>query len=42
MSLARGLPVLGLVLGGIVVIGGTILTTTLWCLGSFVYRQLLG
>ena len=41
-SLERGLTVLGLVLGGIVVIGGTILTTTLWCLGSFVYRQLLG
>jgi Domain of unknown function (DUF4395) len=42
LSLERGLPVLGLVLGGMVVIGGTILSATLWCVGSFVYGQLLG
>jgi hypothetical protein len=33
-----GLPVLGFILGGMVVIGGTILTTSLWCLGSWYYR----
>jgi Domain of unknown function (DUF4395) len=30
---------LGLVLGGLVVIGGTILTVSLWCLGSWLYRK---
>jgi hypothetical protein len=35
-----GLPVFGLVLGGLVVAGGTILTTTLWCLGSWYYRMI--
>jgi predicted membrane channel-forming protein YqfA (hemolysin III family) len=33
-----GLAVLGFILGGMVVIGGTILTTSLWCLGSWYYR----
>src|ERR1035437_643888 len=33
-----GLPVWGFILGGVVVIAGTILTTTLWCLGSWWYR----
>jgi Domain of unknown function (DUF4395) len=33
-----GLAVLGFILGGMVVIGGTILATTLWCLGSWYYR----
>lgn len=33
-------PACGLLLGGMVVIGGTILTTTLWCLGSWSYRLL--
>ena len=37
-----GLSVLGLILGGTVVIGGAILTTTLWCLGSWWYRLILG
>ena len=37
-----GLSVLGFNLGGIVVIGGTILTTTLWCLGSWFYRLVFG
>jgi hypothetical protein len=35
-----GLSVFGLVLGGLVVAGGTILTTTLWCLGSWYYRMI--
>jgi hypothetical protein len=30
---------LGLLLGGLVVIGGTILTVSLWCLGSWMYRK---
>jgi hypothetical protein len=33
-----GLPVLGFIIGGAVVVGSTILTTTLWCLGSWWYR----
>lgn len=40
VSFHYGLPALGFVLGGTVAIGGTILTTTLWCLGSWVYRLL--
>ncbi len=40
LSFYYGLSVLGLILGGTVVIGGAILTTTLWCLGSWVYRTL--
>ena len=31
-------PVLGLLFGGPVVVGGTLLTTTLWCFGSWCYR----
>jgi hypothetical protein len=38
LSFYYGLSVLGFVLGGMVVIGSTILTTTLWCLGSWYYR----
>ena len=38
LSFYYGLSVLGLILGGMVVVGGTILTTTLWCLGSWYYR----
>jgi len=30
--------ILGFILGGMVVVGSTILTTTLWCLGSWWYR----
>lgn len=33
-----GQAVLGLILGSLVVIGGTMLTLTLWCLGSWYYR----
>jgi hypothetical protein len=36
------IPALGFILAGMVVIGGTILTTTLWCLGSWNYRLLFG
>jgi hypothetical protein len=42
MSFYYGLSVLGLILGGFVVIGSTILTTTLWCLGSWWYRLIFG
>jgi hypothetical protein len=42
LSFAFGLPALGFVLGGMVVIGGTILTMTLWCLGSWIYRMVFG
>src|SRR5665647_934813 len=40
VSFHYGLSVLGLVAGGLVVAGGTILTTTLWCLGSWYYRMI--
>ena len=38
LSFSSGQPVLGWILGGMVVIGGAILTSTLWCLGSWFYR----
>lgn len=38
LSFYYGLRVLGWVLGGLVLIAGTILATTLWCLGSWYYR----
>ena len=38
LSFYFGQAVLGFILGGMVVIGGTILTTSLWCLGSWYYR----
>ena len=41
-AFAHGSPVLGFVLGGSVVVGGAILTSTLWCLGSWIHRQLFG
>ena len=37
-----GLPVLGFVLGATVALGGAILTITLWCLGSWIYRLFFG
>lgn len=40
VSFYYGLSVLGLVFGGLVAAGGTILTTTLWCLGSWYYRMI--
>ena len=36
LSFYYGLPVVGFILGGLVAIAGTVLTTTLWCLGSLV------
>ena len=39
LSFSYGLPLLGFFLGGAVVVGGAILTTTLWCLGSWFYRR---
>lgn len=42
VSFYYGLSVLGFILGGLVVIGGTMLTTTLWCLGSWYYRLIFG
>jgi len=42
LSFYYGLPLVGFILGGVVVIGGTILTTTLWCLGSWYYRLFFG
>ncbi len=42
VSFYYGLSVLGFILGGMVVIAGTILTTTLWCLGSWYYRLMFG
>jgi hypothetical protein len=41
VSFYTGLPALGLVLGGLVVVGGTTLTLTLWCLGSWIYGLVL-
>jgi hypothetical protein len=38
LSFYFGLSVLGFILGVMVVIGGTILSTSLWCLGSWYYR----
>ena len=42
LSFYFGLPVLGFILGGMVLIGSTILSTTLWCLGSWWYRLIFG
>ena len=42
LSFAVGLPVVGLILGGMVVVGSTMLTITLWCLGSWWYRLIFG
>ena len=42
LSFYFGATVLGFFLGAMVVIGSTILTTTLWCLGSWWYRLIFG
>lgn len=39
---ATGHPVVGTVLGGAVFIAGAVLTTALWCFGSFLYRRIFG
>lgn len=38
LSFYYGLSALGIILGAAVAVGGTILTTTHWCLGSWIYR----
>ena len=38
VSFAYGLTASGWILGGLVVIGGTILASTLWCLGSWIFN----
>ena len=38
LSFYYGVPVLGFILGGAVVIAATTLTTSLWCLGSWWYK----
>lgn len=40
LALSFGEPVLGLILGGLVVLGGATLSITLWCLGSWIYWTL--
>lgn len=42
VSMYYGLSALGYLLGGIVVVGGAILTTSLWCLGSWFYGLIFG
>lgn len=42
VSFYYGVSVLALILGGLVVVGGTILATTLWCLGSWWYTTFFG
>lgn len=42
VSMYYGLSALGFILGGMVVVGGAILTTSLWCLGSWYYRLIFG
>lgn len=38
LALYSNHPALGLALGGVVCVAGAVLTTTLWCLGSWVYH----
>jgi hypothetical protein len=42
LAFTLGQPAWGYLLGGAVVVGGTILTVTLWCLGSWLYRLIPG
>ncbi len=42
LSFFYGLSALGFLLGGVVAVGGTILTVSLWCLGSWFYRLIFG
>ncbi len=42
LSFFYALPLLGFFLGLSVVLGGVVLTTTLWCLGSWYYRLFFG
>ena len=42
LSLHYGFTAPGLILGGIVATGGTVLTASLWCVGSWFYRLFFG
>lgn len=42
LSFYFGRPTLGLILGGLVCVAGALLTTTLWCLGSWYFKVLFG
>lgn len=42
ISFYLGLPLAGFILGGMVVLGSTMLAITLWCLGSWWYRLIFG
>lgn len=42
LSFYYGFPAWGFFLGGVVCAAGAILTTTLWCLGSWGYRRIVG
>jgi hypothetical protein len=42
LAFTLGLPAWGYLLGGAVAVGGTLLTLTLWCLGSWIYRLIPG
>ena len=42
LSFYFGYPVFGFVLGALVCVAGAVLTTTLWCLGSWCYKQIFG
>lgn len=40
LSFQFGIPWLGFLFGGAVCLAGTVLTTTLWCLGSWLFRRM--
>lgn len=42
IALSAGLTTIGFISGGIVALGGAILATTHWCLGSWFYRAMFG
>jgi hypothetical protein len=42
LSFYYGLPGLGIILGGLVCLAGAVLTTSLWCLGSWFYKLIFG
>ena len=42
LSFSVGWPTLGFILGGLVCVAGAVLTTTLWCLGSWYFKLLFG
>ncbi len=42
LAFSDGLSALGFLLGGAVAVGGTLLTVSLWCVGSWFYRLIFG